>query len=350
MEVVKDTQLSATQRLPDELILDVFNHLRKRRNWTELARLQSMVTVSQVCSRWRGIAIAASALWSELVISPSDTQSIESSKRARDRIEECLFRSRTVRNLTLTSSEDHATASVIFPLRGDLSSMESLGIGIEDGIDEEDDRALEKPVMIRSFSDAIFSPSRFRITTRLPATIPGFDGSRLEALYIADEDIGYSTILKLLQSSMNVQRMHLELLDPGALVHESLDFPHLAFLSVIYDWPSRNFQLPALQKLFFIEPFLLNQSHTWANLQADFPKLRHLTFVNVVDHFGVLEVEEIFSVLRHLPKLVTLELKHWSMHWLLHFAIAGPLTPRAVDTEWLVSHDPFTLHAYPSSW
>ncbi|KAF8311511.1 hypothetical protein DL93DRAFT_2169037 [Clavulina sp. PMI_390] len=55
----------------------------------------------------------------------------------------------------------------------------------------------------------------------------------------------------------------------------------------------------------------------------------------------------IYSVLDELPQLVTLELKHWLVNWLLHFAISSPIAPLAIDTEWLSSHDPLISQHIP---
>ncbi|KAF8311514.1 hypothetical protein DL93DRAFT_2169040 [Clavulina sp. PMI_390] len=379
MDVTEGLNPPLIQQLPDEILLSVFFHLRKHYAWTSLAMLCSTLTVSQICSRWRGLALSTSALWSELVFRAADIRDLEMARRANDRMETCLLRSRThllhihfdlidppcaisppeIFNKFVPPNlwrcclldvvlPDHEAASAIFPFSCNLSRVKSFGVAIEKGVDEaEDDRIYKKPVKIGGLRGVVWSPSRFRINAMLPANFPNFDASNLEALYIADEEIRHTRILKILKRSINLQRLHLEVRDAKPLFQKPLAFPKLSFLSTLYDWPHKNFHATSIQKLFIVEPPLSKQS-LLLDHSFEMPQLHHLTLYQITKTTNVPDVERITSMLSRFPQLITLELKYWAINWLLHFAVVSPIAPVAVDTEWLASHDPsVSMHIPP---
>ncbi|KAF8311516.1 hypothetical protein DL93DRAFT_2157230 [Clavulina sp. PMI_390] len=375
----KEQQHSWINFLPDELILTIFHHLRKHHDWTNLAMLQSSVTVSQVCSRWRAIALEASLLWSEIVFRIPPMRDRRLTERAHTRMETCLQRSRNhplnihmdlfsydrdsthdimdkfvfpnlwrCHIVEVTVSNGHP-AYAIFPLLGDLSSIQSLGVVLQSDFGQEDDKESWN-ILVSDLAPTGFAPKRLRLDATVPVFFPDIDTSNLEDLYIADYDIGYESMLHFLNACTHVRRLHLVSIrfdPPGRLFNEPIFFPDLYFLSTIFDWPSPNFHAPSLKKLFVFE-LLFVDSLAWLEVSQGLPQLRHLTLVGVIEEFDVLDVGKIFAVLGHFPQLVTLELKRWPTCWLLHFAVASPMAPVAVDTEWLDSHDPLlSVHIPP---
>ncbi|KAF8309295.1 hypothetical protein DL93DRAFT_1778995 [Clavulina sp. PMI_390] len=371
MEVSKSNiDILSLQCLPDELILSIFIHLRKHYDWTDGVIFKSILAVSQVCSRWRTVALAASVLWSELVFRAAEAPNLQIATRAYARMEACLLRSRTHQlniHFDLTGSNDaivpletfkkfvepnlwrccilevvipdQKVALDIFPLPYNLSSVQSFGVAIEHGLDDHDP-SFDESVEVGGLPGAPFSPSRFRINANIPAHTPYLNTSNLEALYVASHNIGYSTILQLLRRAKNVQRMHLGFYYPRTLFQKVLSLPSLSFLSTRYDWPHRNLRATALHKISITEPLFLKQSEMWSNLSALFPQLRHLTIAEVLAHFTFREVDEIFSLLSCIPQLITLELKGWTAKWLDYFTTDSPLAPPALDTESLGSPGP----------
>ncbi|KAF8311510.1 hypothetical protein DL93DRAFT_2169036, partial [Clavulina sp. PMI_390] len=221
----EDPQPSSIDSLPDEVILNIFHHVRKHHDWTRVAMLHATVTVSQVCSRWRAIALEASVLWSELVFRASDMRNLGIAERAGDRMDTCLLRSRShplniyfdllnpgcaifpleIFNAFVLPSlwrcrilevviSDWNIASAIFPLRCNLSCMQSLGVAIQLGFDDEDEfpPALE----IGGLRGVPFYPSRLRVDSMLPINFPYIDSSRLQDLFITNEMIGYTSLTK----------------------------------------------------------------------------------------------------------------------------------------------------------
>ncbi|KAF8309297.1 hypothetical protein DL93DRAFT_2170497 [Clavulina sp. PMI_390] len=221
-----DVPASLIRYLPDELILSIFLHLRKHYDWTNAARLNTTLT----------IALAASALWSELVFRVAEVQDLWIAARTA-RMEACLLRSCTHQlniyfdwgsndaivpleifnrfvapNLWRCRSlevvvPNHEVALVIFPLPYDLSFVKSFGVIIENSLDY--DPEFMESVEVGGLHGVHFSPSSLRINAEVPIHLPHLDTSNLEALYVFGVRIGYSAILQLLQRSKNLKRMHL---------------------------------------------------------------------------------------------------------------------------------------------
>ncbi|KAF8309285.1 hypothetical protein DL93DRAFT_1778263 [Clavulina sp. PMI_390] len=362
-----DIRTISVKHLPDELILEIFLHLRKHYDWTDIARLKSTIIMSHVCSRWREITLAGSVLWSELVFYASMITNLRVARRVHDRMETCLHRSRAqtlqihfdlltassvippvelfqtfvLPNLSRCSILEiviphRNMASVIFPLHADLSRVKSFALVISYGMKMSDPEIVIPPLHIGSIHNSLFSPSRFRVNAMIPLTFPKFNGLNLDALYIADERIGLSEIQNLLIQSTNVRRMHLEVQNPDSLFQDPLTFPRLFFLSIWFRWPSQRLHAPLLKKLFITcRPWGMDDSQAWIDLSANLPHLRHLTLSDVSRSCGVSSVELIFWMMKCFPQIFTLELKQWFVEWLLRFATASPMAPpSAEDTAW----------------
>ncbi|KAF8309298.1 hypothetical protein DL93DRAFT_2170498 [Clavulina sp. PMI_390] len=365
--------------LPDEIILSIFLHIRMCYNWREIGTLTGTVWLSQVCVRWRAIALATSALWVDIMFHAKIIRNPLMSKRAYDRIETCLLRSHAhplnIHFNALDASSaispiemfkvfvrpnlwrcsilellipDYRISSAIFPFDCDLSRIQSFALDIRYGFTNFNGVTYDQPLNIGSTQNTTFSPLTFRITINLPANFPNFDGSKLEALYIADQDLRCPKIVEILSKSRNIQRMHLKIRNPKPLFQTSLTFPNLFFLSTIHDWPSQSFHAPALRKLFISEPWLRNDCQVWLELSAGLPHLQHLTIHGVFDFACVDDVETIISMLSCIPQLFTLELKEWVVKWLLFFVVVSPMTPSIVDTQCAASHDaPLSMDTPP---
>ncbi|KAF8290454.1 hypothetical protein DL93DRAFT_2174194, partial [Clavulina sp. PMI_390] len=213
-------QNSLIHSLPDELILAIFHHLRKHHDWTDLAMLKSSVTVSQVCSRWRAIALEASILWSEIIFLSPDIGNLHLAKHSRTRMAECLVRSRShplnihvdlfaydrdaalrlfnqfvnphlwrCRILEITVS-NREPAYAIFPIPSDLSCIQSFGVAMQWDLSQDSAR-VPSETLISGPPGTRFAPKRLRLDATVPVGFPDIDTSNLEDLYIADQDIGY---------------------------------------------------------------------------------------------------------------------------------------------------------------
>ncbi|KAF8309286.1 hypothetical protein DL93DRAFT_1777084 [Clavulina sp. PMI_390] len=366
LALIEDNKMGSSpapiHSIPDEIILSIFIHLRNHYDWRDMEILRSIMIVSHVCSRWRAIALAASILWTELVFRANAMTDDHAAKRAYDRMETCLHRSCTrPLNIHFNFPElssvvspveifktffspnlwrcslldvflyDPEMASAIFPLNCDLSRIKSFALCVRYGVDEFDEETIVPQLDIAGVHHSLFSPSRFRLNVSLPVDLSSFDGSNLDALYVADETIGWGEVSTLLSRSTNVQRLHLEGRQPQYFFHSPVTFPHLIFFSTHIEWPSQNLHAPGLKKLCITYPWLMNDSQVWVNLSAGMPHLRHLTLCDVERNCDLSDGEVIFSMIMHIPQLITLELKQWQVRWLHHFVLASPMAPDTVS-------------------